>query len=91
MKVAKGQKLWLSKYALSDGIGEVVVRSDQDESKYVFLVGHYSCYTLGRDVHLTKSGALVAAEALRIKKIGSLKKQIAKLEKLSFAAESQPL
>lgn len=74
-------KLWISKYALSKGIKECDMR----------VVGGWACsmsgayYKLWRDAHETKEQAISAAEEMRIKKIESIKKQIAKLEKMTFS------
>ena len=46
--------------------------------------GPFSFYYIGRDVFTEKSEALKKAEDMRKKKIASLRKQIDKLEKLSF-------
>lgn len=76
--------VWVSKYALSSGIGVVVVTSRTSHPEWVGPAGSYSEYKLGRDAHLTEAAASQAAEAMRLKKIASLKKQIGALEKLSF-------
>ena len=44
-------------------------------------LGHFY---IGKDVFLDKSEAVKTAEKMRKKKIASLRKQIEKLEKLSF-------
>ena len=87
MSIRKGQKLWLSKYALSSGINERVMATGLIEGKYVRVCGYWVLYTLGRDIHATRAEAVKAAEAARIIKIASLRKQIAKLEKLTFEVE----
>ena len=84
MSIEKGQKLWLGKYALSGGIKEVMASKQVDNEKYISVEGTWKGYTLGRDIHLTHADAVKAAEAARIKKIELLRKQIAKLEKLTF-------
>lgn len=78
--------IFVSKYALSSGIQRfdnaeeshtptmVVVRSER---------GSLDCFH-NDEWHLTEEDAKQRAEDMRIKKIASLKKQIAKLEKLSF-------
>jgi len=85
MTIEKGQKLWLSKYALSSGMREVealgLYAADQN---LAMIAGTWEIYRIGRDVHTTRNEAAISAEAARIKKIASLRKQIAKLEKLSF-------
>lgn len=84
MSTEKGQKLWLSKYALSSGIKEVVADKQSDGHKYIRIKGAYVLYVMGREIHVTRAEAVNAAEAARTKKIDSLRKQIAKLEKLTF-------
>ncbi len=79
----EGQKVWLVKYALTDGIIEDVVKSVQGE--YVFLQSRsWNIYKQESDVFSTHGEALKAAEALRQKKLSSLRKQCMRLEKLKF-------
>lgn len=74
---------YLSKYALSDGIK--VVEADDVSDGYVRPDGYYwISFKLGRDIHETEAAAKAAAESMRLKKIASLKKQIAKLEAMKF-------
>jgi hypothetical protein len=83
--IKAGQKLWLSKYALTDGVKEVESKcAESAGEKYISLVGWWNSFRMGREIWLTKAEAIAAAEAMRVKKIASLRKQIAKLEKLSF-------
>ena len=82
------QKVFITKYALTSGIEEVemdVMLDDPSFKKKCF--GNYNNLKLGfynDDFHLTMEDALKDAEKRRKKKIESLKKQISKLEKLSF-------
>lgn len=79
-----GQHVWLVKYALTDGVTEEVVKSTSAD-KYVFLeCNSWNIYTVDRDVFADYGDALKAAETKRKKKLDSLRKQIAKLEKLKF-------
>ena len=84
MKVKAGQRLWKSKNALTAGIEEVVAHKERD-CGYFSLEGD-SCgfYKLGRDVHTTQEEAISAAEAMRHKKLNSLRMQIKMLEALTF-------
>ena len=85
MNVKEGQRLWRSKYALTAGIKEVVSRDDADDSGYIRLEEHYwNLFKIERDVHTTRQEAVLAAEAMRRKKQDSLRKQIKKLEALTF-------
>ena len=77
-----GQKVWLVKYALTSGITEEVVRSTNGDR--VYAENSWCSYKIGRDVFADHGDAVKAAEALRQKKLGGLRKQIAKLEKLKF-------
>lgn len=77
-------KVWISKYALSDGIIEdEAERADWDE-RYVLRPGFMNSLRLGGAAHETREAAVKAAKQMRIKKIASLKKQIAKLEAMKF-------
>jgi hypothetical protein len=78
-------KVWISKYALSKGIyakevvdvGEGVVRTVG--SYWSFFHGE------GKHWHRTPEEALRRAEEMRAAKLASMRKQIAKLEKIDFA------
>ncbi len=79
-----GQHVWLVKYALTEGVTEEVVQSTSTD-RYVFLErNQWNLYTVDREVFADHSEAVKAAEAMRKKKLDSLRKQIAKLEKLKF-------
>lgn len=81
--------MYLSKYALTSGVQQVQIKEISPEG-YAYQEGPYwNSLAVGRDVHETFEAAAVAADAARVKKIASLKKQIAKLEKLSFS-KGQP-
>lgn len=78
---------WITKYALTTGI----VRSKVDcDNRYPSMVvqrgdnGLLDFHGEGKDWHKTREGAIDRAEKMRKAKIESLKKQIAKLEKLRF-------
>lgn len=76
--------VWISKYALSAGI----TKHDAEISNGYAYPGapfmSYVRFNLGKDAHETEEGAIRAAEAMRIKKIAALKKQIANLESMRF-------
>lgn len=85
MNVKAGQRLWRSKYALTEGIKEVVSRDDADDSGYIRLEEHsWNLFKIGRDVHTTRQEAVLAAEAMRVKRLNSLRKKIKKLEAMVF-------
>lgn len=82
------QKVFITKYALTSGIeeAELDVKENPEHFKKS-CYGKWKGWTQGfynDDFHLTKEEALIDAEKRRKKKIESLKRQIAKLEKLSF-------
>lgn len=81
----KNTELYSSKYALTAGVEKKVLDRELDDG-FVKIEGSYCVFKTGRDIHPTRAAAVEAAEAMRLKKISSLKKQIAKLEKLTFAA-----
>jgi len=83
-EISTGQRLWCSKYALSVGLTQEVLRSLTDDGRYASTErGHF--LVIGQDIHVTREAAASKADAMRVKKIKSLKTQIAKLEKLTFA------
>lgn len=88
--MTQGTKLtvWISKYALSQGIYSVEVIDCFDISPDMVRDGRKEYSTQfyhGGDWHRTREEAVSRAEQIRSKKIASLKKQIEKLEKRSFA------
>lgn len=81
-------KVFITKYALTKGIKEIeadIIRSRFGNEEYV-IDDSYS-YFLRKDAFTDKSEALKKAEEMKIRKIASLRKQIEKLEKLSFKVE----
>lgn len=87
MQVEVGQKLWCSKYALARGIEEVIATSESKKYRngvYITIEKSLGLFYVGEDVHDLREDAVAKAETARIKKIASLRKQIAKLEKMVF-------
>lgn len=77
-------KVWVTKYALTEGVYEVEVRKTQSPS-YVAGKGPRDNYHgEGRQWHRTEAGALAKAEQMRLAKIKSLQKSISRLEQLEF-------
>lgn len=79
------QKIWISKYALTGGIKECV--ADVGEDGKVFPGAPFASFTyfiVGKDAHLSRDEAVQAARAMAMKKATSLKKQITKLETMTF-------
>lgn len=84
-----GSTVYCSKYALTDGIKERTLRLINTfwcDGAYVYLAGSSNVdqRVVGRDIHATIDEALVAANKQRDREITSLRKQIAKLEALTF-------
>lgn len=82
-------KLYITKYALTNGIIEVdtEILTDTFGGKFISvkIFGfHYEQFFGAKDFRQTRKSAIKKAEEMRAKKIASLKKQIEKLEKLSF-------
>ncbi len=79
-------KVWITKYALTSGIEvfDVVVHENEDMVAYG-NVGYGDQYAHGKDWHRTYEDAVERAKEMRDQKIKSLRKSIAKLEKLSFS------
>ena len=82
-------KVWVTKYALSNGIE--LIEADHDADKYPRMVTEISntgyrrnFHVEGRDWHRTEESANKRAEKMRVNKIASLQKQIDKLKTLSF-------
>lgn len=75
---------WITKYALTAGIKEMRVQHCISTS--ASMVGRNGQYFHGegKNWHRTEEGAIKRAEKMRIEKIASLRKQIAKLEKMKF-------
>lgn len=80
-------KVWISKYALTDGIVEREVEECDANGRYVYSKADFwQSFRLGGDAHKTREAAVAAANSMRLEKIASLKKQIEKLEALDFSA-----
>ncbi len=80
-------KVWITKYALSSGLKE----DDSEESmtgqsgptRYFNVRGYQGLFTRA-ELAFTLEEAREKAFTMRTKKIASLRKQIAKLEKMTF-------
>lgn len=85
-------RAYLSKYALTEGVvaveGEPVERG-ADIFRYRREGRPFEQYAHGSEWHLDLASALFDAEKRRVKKIRSLKQQIAKLEGKSFEPAGQ--
>jgi hypothetical protein len=78
--------LYVTKYALTSGIREVLCHLDENDRTRVTDVTNrfMRYYGEGKDWHRTRAEAIARAEMMRAAKITSLKEQIATLENLSF-------
>lgn len=76
-------KVWITRYALSSGIKEAD-DGQQITPTMIKYGGHH--YAHRQDWHITREKAVARAEAMRDKKIASLKQSLAKMEKLEFKA-----
>lgn len=82
-------KVFITKYALTAGVKEIetdIIRDRFENEEYV-IDDSYSYFRIGTNAFTDKSEALKKAEEMKIRKIASLRKQIEKLEKLSFKCE----
>lgn len=78
------KRYWISKYALSEGVEAAEGQPSRWDTRYIDVDRYYGSFRLGTQIHETEAAAKKAAEALRKKKLASLREQIAKLEKLEF-------
>lgn len=84
MKTEQNQiQVWITKWALTIGIFSESVVID-DEYPGMIKTKHGYVHGVGRDWHTSIESAKAQAERVRVKKIASLKKQIAKLEDMRF-------
>ena len=81
-------KVWITKYAMTSGIEEIeaIVSTTSDRLIVESNPGQFcrSFYPEGREWHRTRQKAVDCAEDMRVKKLASLRKQIARIEKLKF-------
>jgi hypothetical protein len=79
------KKVYTTKYALTQGIEEKQVKIVRG---YAYSIDAYSTQYCPGEYFDTLQEAVNAAEQLRVKKIASLKNQIAKLGKMHFQIEA---
>jgi hypothetical protein len=79
-------ELYITKYALTNGIKKVRCRVEPDDNLAVQDGARYPLFTHseGNEWHRTYEGALLKAETMRFKKIGSLNAQLKKMQGLTF-------
>ena len=73
---------WVTKRALTSGIEKIDGKFSYRYKDAFFYGVHGSAY--GDEWHRTEAEAVARAEQMRVNRIASLEKQIAKLKKLSF-------
>ena len=74
-------KVWITKYALTSGITD---KEAEPCDKYGSIKYGPMQHAQRRQWHSNRSDALLKAEDMRLKKIASLKKNIQRLESMSF-------
>ena len=82
-------KVWITKYALTEGILEGEAKDNADSDMVSLLrTGHWLNVPFptfhGSDWHRTEAEAVAHANKMVAKKIASLKKSLAKFEKMKF-------
>ena len=83
-------RVWITKYALTQGIYEVEVTEcdngmvSQKPQKGSLCNMNSYYHGEGREWHRTREGAVAKAEAMRKKKIAAIRKQLLKLEAMKF-------
>lgn len=84
--------MFITKYAFTKGIIEVSkdkARQSTYDQKIFYVDGYYNGFTLGTNIFYSREEAVKVAEQMRDKKIESVKKQLKKLEKLSFMEKNK--
>lgn len=76
--------VYITKYALTGGIFAVEANIDRDMISYRRDGAHFTDYAHAGEWHRTFEEAATKAEDMRKRKIASLQKSIAKMEKLTF-------
>ena len=81
-------KVWITKYALTDGVIEAESDTQTESKEKIFAFWNNDefgiFYPRKEEVFFDKQCAIQKAEEMRQKKIASLKKQIKKLEEMRF-------
>ena len=81
--MAEQVKIYVTKYALSSGIFEVMA-TIKDGMASCRREGRFQEFFSGTSFHYTKDHALAEAEEMRIRKLKSLDKQAKKISALKF-------
>jgi hypothetical protein len=78
-------KAWLTAYAISRGV-ELVECKPYPYTKERVTVNSrpFETFIFGKDIYGSRAEAIVAAKLMRDKRLAALRKQIAKLKKMTF-------
>ena len=82
-------KVWITKWALTKGILEQTADEGPDKHHWLRVDG-FMCWFLPDEWHRTEADAIAQAEAMRVRKIAALEKQLVKLKALRFEPEVKP-
>lgn len=77
-------EIWVTRWALTQGIFQETAKISADGKMAVYGKGYSRVILHGNDFRLTEEAAIQRAYIMRAKKLLSLQKQINKLQKLSF-------
>lgn len=77
-------KIYVTKYALSSGIFEVMATVKDGMASFRRDGGALTEYVHGRSFHYTREHAVEEAEEMRIRKLKSLDKQFKKVSTMKF-------
>ena len=76
-------KVWITKYALTEGITQLEAEPTSFPAM-IKISAHEYCHGEGKEWHRTEADAIACAEIMRLAKIASLEKQIAKYRAMTF-------
>lgn len=82
-------KAWITKYALTSGIQVVDAEIHPDGQGDMIMYGRFYEHAFGKDWHRTPENALARAEEMRKKKIELLRKNIERLERITFVCPEE--
>jgi len=75
---------YMTRYCLSSGIEAIETDRQPGDDGYLYLHDRFMSFKLGHDLFRTVDEAVADAEKRRTKKIAALRKQIGKLESITF-------
>ena len=75
-------KVHITKWALTEGIR--VMETESDTTGETICIDGYCTHFRGNEWHTTEAGAIARAEEMRLKKITSLQRSLAKMRALTF-------